>query len=88
MKNFFLKMVSSVDPSVSETRFLSITTVLTVLYIWLLVSLYKQVIQDIPTGVCTFVGLVIAGRAVRGFSENKTNSSSSSTTTTTIAKNN
>ena len=81
MKEFFLKMLSSVDPSVSETRFLSITTVLTVLYIWLLVSLYKQAIQDIPTGVCTFVGLVIAGRAVRGFSENKNTSSSSTTTT-------
>lgn len=86
MKAFFLKMLSSIDPSISSTRFLSIVTVLTVLYAWLWVSLYRQDIQDIPTGVWTFVGIVITGGVFRGFSENK-NVSSSSTTTTTEVKN-
>ena len=82
MKEFFLKMLSSVDPSVSSTRFLSIVTVLTVLYSWLWISIYRQEIQDIPTGVWTFVGIVITGGIFRGFSENKSVSSSSTTTTT------
>ena len=86
MKAFFLKMLNSVDPAISSTRFLSIVTVLTVLYAWLWVSLYRQDIQDIPTGVWTFVGIVITGGVFRGFSENK-NVSSSSTTTTTEVKN-
>ena len=87
MKEFFLKMLSSVDPTISETRFLTIVTVLTVLYTWMWVTIYQRQIQDIPMGVCTFVGVVIAGRAVRGFSENK-NVSSSSTTTTIETKGN
>jgi RsiW-degrading membrane proteinase PrsW (M82 family) len=81
MKEFFLKMLSSVDPTISSTRFLSIVTVLTVLYSWLWVSIYRQEIQDIPTGVWTFVGIVITGGVFRGFSENKNTSSSSTTTT-------
>ena len=87
MKAFFLKMLNSADPAISSTRFLSIVTVLTVLYAWLWVSLYRQDIQDIPTGVWTFVGIVITGGVFRGFSENK-NVSSSSTTTTTETKGN
>jgi RsiW-degrading membrane proteinase PrsW (M82 family) len=85
MKTFFLKMLNAVDPTISSTRFLSIVTVLTVLYVWLWVSIYRQEIQDIPTGVWTFVGIVITGGVFRGFSENK-NVSSSSTTTTTETK--
>jgi len=85
MKEFFLKMLNSVDPTISSTRFLSIVTVLTVLYSWLWISIYRQEIQDIPTGVWTFVGIVITGGIFRGFSENK-NVSSSSTTTTTETK--
>ena len=81
MKEFFLKMLNSVDPTISSTRFLSIVTVLTVLYSWLWVSIYRQEIQDIPTGVWTFVGIVITGGVFRGFSENKNTSSSSTTTT-------
>ena len=81
MKEFFLKMLSSVDPTISSTRFLSIVTVLTVLYSWLWVSIYRQENQDIPTGVWTFVGIVITGGVFRGFSENKNVSSSSTTTT-------
>jgi RsiW-degrading membrane proteinase PrsW (M82 family) len=87
MKEFFLKMLSSVDPTISSTRFLSIVTVLTVLYSWLWVSIYRQEIQDIPTGVWTFVGIVITGGVFRGFSENKNTSSSSTTTTTEIKGN-
>lgn len=82
MKTFFLKMISSVDPSVSSTRFLSLVTVLTVLYVWLFISIFTRTIHDIPMGVCTFVGLVITGGAIRGFSENKSNTSSSTTTIT------
>lgn len=82
MKTFFLKMLSSIDPSVSSTRFLSIVTVLTVLYTWLLVSIFTRTIHDIPMGVCTFVGIVITGGVFRGFSENKSNTSSSTTTIT------
>jgi len=81
MKEFFLKMISSADPTVSSTRFLSIITVLTVLYSWVLISLYRQALQDIPTGVWTFVGIVITGGIFRGFSENKNMSSSYTTTT-------
>lgn len=87
MKEFFLKMLSSVDPSISSTRFLSIITVLTVLYSWLWVSIYRQEIQDIPTGVWTFVGIVITGGIFRGFSENKNVSSFSSSSTSTETKN-
>ena len=81
MKEFFLKMLNSIDPTISSTRFLSVVTVLTVLYSWLWVSVYKQALQDIPTGVWTFVGIVITGGVFRGFSENKNTSSSSTTTT-------
>jgi RsiW-degrading membrane proteinase PrsW (M82 family) len=84
MKDFFLKMLSSVDPSVSSTRFLSVVTVLTILYAWLWVSIFNQELQDIPTGVWTLVGIVITGGAIRGFSENKTGSSTTSTVTTEV----
>jgi hypothetical protein len=69
MKEFFLKMLSAVDPSISSGRFLSVTTVLTILYTWMWVSIYTRTIQDIPIGVYTFAGLVIAGKTVGMFAE-------------------
>lgn len=62
MKEFFLKMLNSKDPTVSSGVFLSVVTVLSILYTWGLVSIWMRAVQDIPTGVYTFAGLVIAGK--------------------------
>jgi len=61
MKNLFLRMLDATDLKVSHSRFLSILTVLTVLYTWAWVSIYTRTMQDIPMGVYTFVGIVVAG---------------------------
>ncbi|RPH75894.1 hypothetical protein EHM76_00585 [bacterium] len=61
MKEFFLRMFDARDASASHSRFLSVTTVLTILYGWLIVCLITRTVHDIPVGVCTFAGLVIAG---------------------------
>jgi hypothetical protein len=47
---------------VSSGVFLSVVTVLTILYTWGFVSIWVRAIQDIPTGVYAFAGLVIAGK--------------------------
>ncbi len=62
MKDFFARMMNSKDPTVSSGVFLSVITVLTILYTWLVVSIYCREIQDIPAGVYAFAGLVIAGK--------------------------
>jgi uncharacterized membrane-anchored protein YitT (DUF2179 family) len=69
MKEFFLQMLNSYDPTISSGRFLTIITVLTILYTWAWVSLYTRVIHDIPVGVYTFAGLVIAGKTIGMFAE-------------------
>ena len=38
MKDFFARMMNSKDPTVSSGVFLSVITVLTILYTWLVVS--------------------------------------------------
>ena len=82
MKDFFLKMLSSYDPSISSGRFLSVTTVLVILYTWMFVSIYTRLIHDIPVGVYTFAGLVIAGKTIGMFAENNTNVNTTTTTET------
>lgn len=62
MKEFFSKMLNSKDPTVSSGVFLSVVTVLSILYTWGLVSIWMRAIQDIPVGVYTFAGLVILGK--------------------------
>jgi hypothetical protein len=85
MKDFFLKMLNATDPTVSHSRFLSIITVLTVLYTWAWVSVYARAIQDIPVGVYTFAGLVIAG-TIGNKAFEKTPSGSTETSTETVTK--
>jgi uncharacterized membrane-anchored protein YitT (DUF2179 family) len=70
MKQFFMKMLDAKDPSVSSGRFLSVITVLLVLYTWMWISLYTQSICDIPTGVYSFVGIIVLGKTVGMFAEN------------------
>jgi hypothetical protein len=85
MKDFFLKMLSAVDPSVSSSRFLSIVTVITVLYTWMIVSIYLRAMQDIPVGVYTFVGLSIAG-GVGNKAFERIQTGSTQTSTETVVK--
>lgn len=79
MKEFFLKMLDTRDPSVSSSRFLSVMTVMIILYGWLWVSLYTQTVWDIPTGVYTLAGIIVTGKAVEKFAERP-----SANTTTTV----
>jgi uncharacterized membrane-anchored protein YitT (DUF2179 family) len=92
MKDFFLKMLSAVDPTVSASRFLSIVTVMTVLYTWALVSIYMRAMQDIPVGVYTFVGLIIAGsvgnKAFEKIQAGSTQTSTETRSTTTVGEKN
>jgi hypothetical protein len=83
MKEFFLQMLDARDPSVSSSRFLSIITVLTILYTWAWVSIYGRAIVDIPVGVYTFAGLVVLGKTVGMFAEKPQVSSQTSTETMT-----
>jgi hypothetical protein len=71
MTKFFLQMLNARDPKVSSARFLSIITVLLVLYVWAWVCLYTRTIQNIPMGVIYFVGVVVAGKTVQSFSESE-----------------
>jgi hypothetical protein len=72
MKNFFLQMLDARDPSVSSSRFLSLMTVLVILYTWMWVSLYTQTVHDIPIGVYTLAAVVVTGKAVEKFAERTT----------------
>jgi hypothetical protein len=72
MKEFFLQMLDTRDPSVSSTRFLSLMTVLTILYTWMWVSIYTQMVHDIPVGVYTLAAVVVTGKAVEKFAERPT----------------
>jgi hypothetical protein len=65
---FFDKLLDKNAPE-SSGRFLSIVTVLTVLYTWMFVSIYTRMMADIPAGVYTFAGLVIGGKAIGMFAE-------------------
>jgi hypothetical protein len=71
--DFFHRMLDARDPSVSSSRFLTLVTVFLILYVWLLASIYTGTIADIPMGVIYFAGLVVTGKTVQSFSENKGN---------------
>ena len=79
MKDFFLKMLDTRDPSISSSRFLSVLTVMIILYTWALVSIWTRTIWDIPAGVYTLAGIVVTGKAVEKFAERPT-----ANTTTTV----
>lgn len=57
----FLKQLVTSGSKESSSRFLSIHTTLVVTYCWLFVSIWKRDIQDIPSGVIAFCGIVIGG---------------------------
>jgi hypothetical protein len=82
MKNFFLQMLDARDPSVSSSRFLSLMTVLVILYTWMWVSLYTQTVHDIPIGVYTLAAVVVTGKAVEKFAERTTTVETASKTVT------
>jgi uncharacterized membrane-anchored protein YitT (DUF2179 family) len=86
VKEFFAKMMNSKDPTVSSGVFLSVVTVLTVLYAWGIVSIVTEKIQDIPTGVYTFVGLVIAGKVGSIIADRPSTNTSSTTSTESSSK--
>jgi hypothetical protein len=70
MTEFFLKLIDAKDPT-SSGRFLSIVTVLTVLYVWLWLTIYTGKMVDVPIGVYTFVGVVLGGGALKSFAEKR-----------------
>lgn len=82
MKDFFMQMLNSRDPSVSSSRFLSVITVITILYTWAWVSLFTRTIVDIPVGVYTFAGAVVLGKTIGMFAERPGNSTTSTEVTT------
>jgi hypothetical protein len=86
MKEFFLKMFNAKDPTVSSSSFLSVVSVLTVLYAWLIVSIYLRELQDIPTGVYAFVGLIIAGKVGANFAGRPTADTSTQTSSETTSR--
>ena len=57
----FLRQLVTSGSKGSSSRFLSIHTTLVVTYCWLFVSVWKREIQDIPSGVIAFCGIVIGG---------------------------
>ena len=57
----FLRRLVTSGSKESSSRFLSIHTTLVVTYCWLFVSVWKREIQDIPSGVIAFCGIVIGG---------------------------
>jgi uncharacterized membrane-anchored protein YitT (DUF2179 family) len=67
MSDFFARMLNAKDQTVSSSVFLTVITSLTVLYVWGFVSIWARTIQDIPTGVYTFVGIVILGKVGNTF---------------------
>ena len=66
-RGFFARMMDSNDPSVSSSRFLTVVTVLAVLYMWMLLCTYLRQMIDIPSGVYAFVAIVITGKTVGMF---------------------
>ena len=44
-------------------------TVGTVLYTWMVVSIYLRAVQDIPVGVYTFTAIVVGGGVIKRFAE-------------------
>jgi hypothetical protein len=71
MKSLFLKLIDADDPKTSSSRFLSLITVLTILYVWLWLSIYTGKMVDVPIGVYTFVGVVLGGGALKSFAEKR-----------------
>lgn len=67
--NFFMRMFDAKDPSVSSSRFLTVITVLSVLYTWMWLTIYLRKMVDIPTGVYAFVAIVVTGKTLGMFAE-------------------
>ena len=82
--NFFLKLLDKNSPK-SSGRFLSIVTVITILYTWAWVSLFTRSIVDIPTGVYTFAAVVVGGKTLGMFADVMGNSKPGTTTTVETA---
>lgn len=81
--SFFRQMMNSKDPSVSSSRFLSVITTLTILYVWAFACLWVRALVDIPMGVYSFAGLVIAGGVGSKIAERPSAGSTSETITKT-----
>jgi hypothetical protein len=65
----YLKALTDAASTYSSTRFITLVTVGTILYAWLFVSIWHQVLADIPMGVYTFAGLVLTGSVIKRFAE-------------------
>ena len=84
---YFKKMLST-SPEVSSARFLSVVTVLTILYTWMFVSLWTKIVQDIPTGVVALATAVVVGSVGnKAFEKDKqAGSTKTETSTTTVVE--
>jgi hypothetical protein len=67
---YLKKLLDANDPT-SMMRFLSLITVIAILYMWVVFSIFKRALVDIPSGVVAFAGLVVGGKAVQSFAELK-----------------
>lgn len=55
----------------SMMRLLNLLIVVAVVCVWTSVSMSKQALQDLPTGVVWMLGLALGGKAIQKFIEMK-----------------
>lgn len=62
---------SGKEDSPSSTRLILITGFLSVILVWVVVSIYKLEMQDIPTGILGFLGIVASLKGFQNKIESK-----------------
>ena len=69
-KNYLMKLLDKEDTT-SMSRFLALSVVGVILYVWVIACLWTRSIVNIPDGVNTFALIVIGGKVVQSFGEVK-----------------
>jgi hypothetical protein len=72
MKALLSEILADDGGNLSSSRAAMMLTVTLVLLAWLLVSLEKRELQNIPENVLYFVGITVGAKTVQKFGENKT----------------
>uniref|UniRef100_A0A7V3JAH1 Uncharacterized protein n=1 Tax=candidate division CPR3 bacterium TaxID=2268181 RepID=A0A7V3JAH1_UNCC3 len=70
MKSFLREMLSE-SVRVSLMRVVSLIVVFNVMLVWTIVCIYKREVVDMPWGVVSIVAVVVTGKAVQKFGENR-----------------
>ena len=76
-----LEFLQDGNDKFSSTRLALLLWVIGLLVIWTMSSIHSEAFLEIPTSTITLVGILVSGKVVQKFGEEKTNLSASGDTT-------